>query len=78
MEGRTLTHDLSDGDGLSQRGGRTGPRHVVGAHAELQPVSGGEVPDDERRALRQALSGWYPFICCEDNTRNSLISRSHV
>lgn len=45
--GGRLTHDLSDGHGLGQRGGRTGPRHVVGAHAELQLVSGGEVPDDQ-------------------------------
>lgn len=43
----TLTHDLSDGHGLSQGGGRTGPRHVVGPHAELQLVSRGEIPDDE-------------------------------
>lgn len=63
----TLTHDLSDGHRLSQRGGRTGPRHVVGTHAELQPVSGGEVPDDQRGPLRQALNGWYPFLCCEEN-----------
>lgn len=43
----TLTHDLSDGHGLGQRGGGTGSRHVVGAHAELELVSGSEVPDDE-------------------------------
>lgn len=41
-----LTHYLSDGDVLSQSGGRTGSRHVVGPHAELQLVSGGEVSDD--------------------------------
>lgn len=44
---KTLTHDLSDGHRLSQHGGGTGPRHVVGAHTELQLVPGGEVPDDE-------------------------------
>lgn len=54
----TLTHDLSDGHGLSQRGGRTRPRHVVGAHAKLQLVSRGEVPDDEGRPVRQTLDGW--------------------
>lgn len=42
-----LTHDLSDGDGLSQSGGSTGSRHVVGSHTELQLVSGGEVSDNQ-------------------------------
>lgn len=55
---KVLTHYLSDGDGLSQGGGSTGSRHVVGSHTELQLVSGGEASDGQRRPVSQTLGGW--------------------
>lgn len=73
-----LTHDLSDGHGLSQRGGGTGPRHVVGPHAELQPVSGGEIPDDQRCPVRQTLNDGYPLIRCDVDTRSDVIGWSEI
>lgn len=57
-----LTHDLSDGHRLSQRGRSAGAGRVVGSDAELQFVPGGQVFDDQGRPLGQTLHGWYPFI----------------
>mgnify|MGYP000129689595 CR=1 FL=1 len=57
MNPRLLTHYLSDGDGLSQSGGAAGSRHVEGSNTELQPVPGGETPDDQGRPVSQTLHG---------------------
>lgn len=60
----SLTHDLSDGDGLGQRGWGATPGDVDRHHSEQHLLSHWETLHPVVGLLHRLLIGLYPLVTC--------------